>query len=80
MRVDAWMVPYPLICYKQHSFQDIIRYTVLGIAILLALIGYASTRQDVENFIDECEKDYPGDPGCDELRELYDNFLAPLVS
>jgi len=53
---------------------------VLGIAILLALIGYASTRQDVENFIDECEKDYPGDPGCDELRELYDNFLAPLVS
>jgi len=61
-------------------FQDIIRYTALAIAIPLALIGYAAIREDVDGYINECDKEYPGDPGCDELRELHDNFLAPVVS
>jgi len=31
------------------------------------------------NFADQCEKDYPGDPACDRLREIGDAFLAAVV-
>ncbi|XP_065884949.1 uncharacterized protein [Dysidea avara] len=58
---------------------DIVRYTILGLAILMACAGFSGTRQAAYDDADNCDEEYPGDPACDELREFGDNFLASVV-
>ena len=41
---------------------------------------YTGIRAEYPEFADECERDYPGDSGCDRVRERGDDFLPAIVS
>ncbi|XP_065884409.1 uncharacterized protein [Dysidea avara] len=58
---------------------DIARYIQLTLAVLLAFGLYTGIREEYPKFADECERNYPGEPGCDRVRERGDDFLPAVV-
>lgn len=41
---------------------------------------FSSSRDDAFDDGDSCDVQFPGDPACDELRDIGDKILAPIVS
>jgi len=59
--------------------QDIGRYILLAIAVLVAFGMYTAIREEYPDHADDCEARFPGDSGCDELRDRGDEFLPAIV-
>jgi len=54
-------------------------YILLAIAVLIAFGMYTGIREEYPDYADDCEAQYPGDSGCDQLRDCGDEFLPAII-
>jgi len=59
--------------------QDIVRYILLAIAVLIAFGMYTGIREAYPKDADDCDEEFPGDSACDQLRERGDEFIPAMV-
>ena len=52
----------------------------MAICLALSSAGFDASRDDYANAGDNCGRNYPGDPVCDELSDGADDFVVPTVS